>query len=300
MYQELFSILHSDNYLFGNEDVAVQKVVLSEPCFLHAHDFIEIAYVTQGHGMHQVLESTYSVSRGDVCILNQYVYHTFVPQKNQEMHIINCLFRPEFLDQILAAQPDFVNAVYQYILQEQSEKLPCQYFHTSAENLHEIDRLFDELYLEFHAKSIGYLNMMKADIIKLLLLLMRNEKQKEGPEYYEGRFNEIMVKTALAYLQMNYRYKVQIEELAEQFYVSSSHFGKIFRTYTGMTTVQMLQKIRMEEACHQLVNTNIPMNAVAESVGYSDMKYFYQLFKRMFGVLPGEYRKRERDTLIKK
>ena len=81
-----------------------------------------------------------------------------------------------------------------------------------------------------------------------------------------------------------------MEELAARFYLSPSYFSRIFKEITGGNAIGCLQEFRMEKACEMLLTTSWSVSEIARQVGYSDQKYFYELFRRKTGMPPGKYR----------
>ena len=58
-----------------------------------------------------------------------------------------------------------------------------------------------------------------------------------------------------------------------------------------MTFRAYLQKMRIEKSCELLRKSDLPVSEIAETVGYSDMKFFNSIFKKTLHMTPGEYRK---------
>ena len=64
----------------------------------------------------------------------------------------------------------------------------------------------------------------------------------------------------------------------------------LFKSQTGVSPIKYLITRRMEEAQHLLRETDLPIRAIAEKVGYDDPAYFSQIFKRTVGSSPLSYR----------
>jgi YesN/AraC family two-component response regulator len=58
----------------------------------------------------------------------------------------------------------------------------------------------------------------------------------------------------------------------------------------NMTFSSYLQKVRINNACRLLANTNNKIEEIAHFVGYSDTKFFNSIFKKVLGSTPREYR----------
>lgn len=65
-----------------------------------------------------------------------------------------------------------------------------------------------------------------------------------------------------------------------------------FKLATGMTPLEYVHTLRLEEAKHLLETTGQPVEAVAEQVGYDDAAFFARLFRRKVNLSPAQYRRR--------
>lgn len=83
---------------------------------------------------------------------------------------------------------------------------------------------------------------------------------------------------------------LSLETVAEQLNFSKAYVSRVFREQIDCTLVLFLQKLRVEHACRLLSETDLPVKAVAQAVGYSDAQYFSKLFRRVAGHYPTEYR----------
>lgn len=69
-------------------------------------------------------------------------------------------------------------------------------------------------------------------------------------------------------------------------------FKRRFVKATGLTPMEYIQTLRLEEAKQCLEAGDEPVEAVAEAVGYEDASFFSRLFRRQVGLTPAQYRKR--------
>lgn len=94
------------------------------------------------------------------------------------------------------------------------------------------------------------------------------------------------------WLEQNYEKSINLENLAEQFSLSSRSFKRRFKAATHETPLQYLQKLRIDAAKKQLESNRKPIDEIASIVGYMDQSAFSKLFKRETALTPGEYRSR--------
>lgn len=115
----------------------------------------------------------------------------------------------------------------------------------------------------------------------------------------KGR-KRLIVHTAdvFAYIQRNYTENISLNKLATFAFVSPKYFSRLFKTHTGCTVSDYTQKLRVRHACSMLANSNISVSEIAVQLGYSDVKYFSAVFRRLMGISPTEYCRRNRQENV--
>jgi AraC-like DNA-binding protein len=95
----------------------------------------------------------------------------------------------------------------------------------------------------------------------------------------------------LSYINQNYSRLTNIEEIADYFYISKYHLCHVFKEATGITLIQYLNKIRIQNACNLLVNSNLSISDIGASCGFHSSMYFCKTFKQALAQTPTEFRK---------
>lgn len=96
---------------------------------------------------------------------------------------------------------------------------------------------------------------------------------------------------AKKYIIDNYNNNLKFEELAEKLGFNYAYFSTLFKKETGQTLTEYVLQIRIQKAKNLLLNSEVSIMEVAESVGYSDLKYFGKQFKKVTNLSPKEYKK---------
>jgi transcriptional regulator GlxA family with amidase domain len=104
--------------------------------------------------------------------------------------------------------------------------------------------------------------------------------------------NDEVVKQAQAYIENNLQEKISIEELSSRFAVGRRNFDRRFIKATGNTPVEYIQRVKIESAKKTFETTRKNVNEVMYEVGYSDVKAFREVFRKITGMSPLEYRSR--------
>jgi len=101
-----------------------------------------------------------------------------------------------------------------------------------------------------------------------------------------------LIDNVKSYIEEKYAEKLSIQELADRAWISRSHMSNLFKQQTGYTVNQYIVETRMRKARDLLLGTSMRSYEVARHVGYDDIIYFSQLFKKHYGLSPMEYKKR--------
>jgi transcriptional regulator GlxA family with amidase domain len=101
-----------------------------------------------------------------------------------------------------------------------------------------------------------------------------------------------LVGRAQAFIEENLGGRISFEELASRLAISRRNFDRRFCRATGNTPVEYLQRVKVEVAKSSLEKGRKSIFEVMDEVGYSDDKAFREVFKKITGLSPLEYRAR--------
>ena len=83
-----------------------------------------------------------------------------------------------------------------------------------------------------------------------------------------------------------------VKRMADKCSLSTSHFTRTFKDYTGKSPIEYLKNLRVKTSCEYLGLKNIPILEIAHKVGYDDPLYFSRSFKSIMNISPMKYRKK--------
>jgi len=111
---------------------------------------------------------------------------------------------------------------------------------------------------------------------------------------YENRNikNVDIIRKTREFIRTNYKKKIKLVDISKAIYLSPYYLSHIFKRETGITLMEYLAKVRIEEAKYLLENTQWSTTRIAFEVGYSDQSYFCKVFKKNEGISPYGYKKR--------
>jgi transcriptional regulator GlxA family with amidase domain len=102
---------------------------------------------------------------------------------------------------------------------------------------------------------------------------------------------DLVIRQAQLWIADNYREPNPVAVMSTRAGLTERGFHGRFRRATGMSPLEYVQTLRIEEAKQILETTDMPLDDVALEVGYSEPASFRRLFRKMVGVTPSAYRR---------
>lgn len=106
----------------------------------------------------------------------------------------------------------------------------------------------------------------------------------------QQELNYKRVESAISFFKDNYRLQPKLEEVAEHVNLSPFHFQRMFHQYAGVTPKQFLQYLSVEHAKQILLTTRASLFDTAHETGLSGTSRLHDLFIKVEGMTPGEYK----------
>lgn len=156
-------------------------------------------------------------------------------------------------------------------------------------------RIFDLIITELAAPKRGTQTVVDGLMTAFLVLLLRQHLQRgHAPSSVFSMMTDPRLARAMAGVLERPDGQHSIESLAAVAGMSRSAFIETFRKVFAQSPNQFLQGFRLKFAAHLLTTTDLPIQSVAVSVGYSSRSYFSRTFRAAFALDPSAYRGRYR------
>lgn len=98
------------------------------------------------------------------------------------------------------------------------------------------------------------------------------------------------VKNVQDYIEQNIEERITVDELADRVSLGRRSFERRFKQATNNSVLEYIQRVKIEAAKRSLETSKKNVNEVMYDVGYTDTKAFRDLFKKITGLTPIEYR----------
>ena len=183
------------------------------------------------------------------------------------------------------------NRLYRHVgLYDQMTKLmtaPYLHIKNMKRTYGSVDLFFDSLDAGEMISSSRYFFDIISDVITSTVDLPRVAEEDMLPDTDIRRNRRI-----LRLIEKHYKDSVSLEVIAEELNLSVRQTSRIIRATTGHTLGELILEKRMADARVLLENGSLTVSEISTRVGYNSLTSFYGAFKKYYGVLPKEYRKK--------
>lgn len=246
---------------------------------MHIHDCCELYYSISGGKQFLIDNRFYTISPGDLFIINQYESHKLT-------QIDSCVHERI----VLSIHPDYVKK-----LSTPETDLSYCFTHRPEHFQHKLslNREQQKRFLYFINKMTsaeGYAHDIteQAAFMELLVMINTLSDSNAGEAVISSYKYNHQVDDILAYLNQNIMLPITIEQVAGHFFLSESYICRIFKSATG-TTINKYITARRISIAKSLLNEGVSVSEAFEKSGFSDYSNFFKAFTRAVGVSPKKY-----------
>lgn len=100
------------------------------------------------------------------------------------------------------------------------------------------------------------------------------------PPLSEDKVTDPLVLRIVAYLKENYRSKITLADLQEQFHYSERYINQKFQKELGTTVIDYLNRCRIQNALELIRKGKLPISQIGWECGIGEYKYFNHVFKK--------------------
>lgn len=249
----------------GQRHIIIERETVStEP--RHWHDYFEIGVIVEGSGIHCINEVRFPMEKGDVYFLTPVDFHKV--ESESGMELINISFDEVWMSETMKT--------YLY-----SSKLTS------------VKKFSQEWQGPFHMATELLLREYEADgpcvgqLLEYLLsrFMVKEADSRTNQEHLSG------INAAIAYMEMHFREKITLEQLAKLSGYTPTYFSQLFRQTMGKTYIERLTYLRFNYA-RILLESGFSVTDACFNSGFGSLSNFNSVFKEQCGMSPSEYRKK--------
>ena len=260
----------------------IEKYTLKKPQpNMHYHHAYELYYILDGEREYFVGDTFFRIQKGDLIWVPANMLHR---TDGKGATRILLFFKPEFINKYL--QPASAAA----LLKDEPFA-----FHADAANDKRLNILFSKLMTEYanlEKQPDKYNETLIAGYLFEILFLLYTEENFYVSDIPEDTRTSKIIK----YINENYAYISNMDEIADKFFISKYYLCRIFKESIGVSFISYLNTVRIKAACELLRTEDLFLSDIAIRCGFNSTPYFCKVFKDEKGMSPSEYRNKRRIT----
>jgi AraC-like DNA-binding protein/quercetin dioxygenase-like cupin family protein len=260
----------------------------------HAHSFFELFFIEEGEGWYMIGDRQLWAKSGDLFLIAPGEVHDPNGLDHATKWIVG--FEAEALHPAYTDANIFLmlpNRVIESFLPINNLKI--KHFYIPPKERSRWLDLFEQLKNELGNQELSFIEAARA-LLMLLLIETARFSEPQLPQSNKSstqrstKKGSPVVEKVLYFIATNFRNSIGLQEVAKEVNFSPAYLTDLIRRETGKTVGSWIVERRMTEARHLLLATDLPVNQIAESVGYFDSSYFIRLFRRLNGTTPQAWR----------
>lgn len=254
---------------------------------LHWHPEMEIIYVQEGAIHCQADFQNHILNEGEILLIPKGQLHNFQKVADSETKVWAFVFDLQFLSTALLER-----GYLKYIEPIQMETMCFQQYIQTQSNGHAVLQYHLDIMLHSYLnRPLAYELEIKSHLLLFMMQLIREGYTKHMPKVNVTKQKKIeTIKDVIAYIEVNYRQPISLEQLASVANYSEFHFSRFFKQETGMTCVEYLNNYRLEQALKTLLREYRPIIEIASEHGFENVSYFIKRFKQKYKQTPAQFR----------
>ena len=242
----------------------------------HYHEFYKLLFFISGKGGYFVEGKRYALTPGDIILIDKQCVHRPEFESGIPCERIILYISPEFLlrESSSACQlTDCFSKEYDHVLRP-NEKIRKTLFSI-------VSNMEQELSSKRYGKEIVSTGMLLNLLVEIARSIFHKEVQKPAPMLPKSkRMLDIM-----RYLDAHLTEDINIDTLAEKFYISRFHMMRRFREETGTTIHAYISDHRLMLA-RDWIGQGIPATEVCFQCGFGSYSSFSRAYGKFFGTTP--------------
>lgn len=250
----------------------------------HFHNVYEIYYLLSGTRKIFINDSIYNIKKGDLAIFFKGDIHKTNYISHDKHERITLMFSDKFIEPL---NKNLSEEKFKHYFNNPILSVPL-----SKQNI--IEEYFAKIDFESNQKNKFYEIMIKNYIQELIIFIIRLKKMTEITELIELNTYDRLIQKAAKYIALNFNNDISLNMVAEFINMSPTYFSKKFKNSTGFGFNEYLIKLRIREATILLIDEELSITEIAFRCGFNNSNYFGDVFKKIIGIPPSEFRKTQK------
>ncbi|WP_165861274.1 helix-turn-helix domain-containing protein [Paenibacillus paeoniae] len=249
----------------------------------HWHIDLEFILILDGAMNYFVNGENYLLQKGEGIFVNSNRLHYGYSYKDEDCSFLVMLLNPS----LLVRNPYIESKYIKPFLQDSNSDAIV--FHEGIPWQSEALRFIHALYETCHHQEDGYELVALSQFDLLFLHLYRNTVAQHG--FHTEHSKDITaIKKMLAFIQIHYGENISLQDISTVGAVCRSKCCRLFKVSLKKTPIDYLTHFRIQKSIELMTNNSLNITDVSIACGFNSSTYFAEVFKKIMGVSPTEYR----------
>lgn len=245
--------------------------------FPHRHNFYHFLLFTAGRGQHTIDFEAFEIEKWQIYFMSPGQIHTWDFEGDMQGYVINF---DKDLFKTLLINPDYLS-LFSFF----SGLVKDEVFVVDTDKREVVGNVLEKM-LEYQRDK----GIISASLLYLFHLL---ESDKVRDSAFEAnRYNHTLLRNFLQLIELNYRELRLPKDYAALLYITPNHLNALCRELLGMSAGEVIRDRVILEAKRLLVIRNFSIAEIAYELNFNDNSYFTKFFKKIEGLTPEEFRKK--------
>lgn len=244
-------------------------------CPIHSHPEYEVVFISQGEVDYVVGDRKSVLSENELLLAGPNLPHGFYSSGNgRRFTSLYIHLQENLLERLHRQFPEF------YLMGKVSDWFKRgTVFHLDPEGT----ELYHNIFSHKHETRL-------MSLLTFLLYLNRQVPVCCLTQNYYPDSNKL-VETIISLVMMNAQSPLSLPDMASQMNMSVATFTRVFKKHFGVSYIEFVTGLKVEQACHLLVYSSYAVTRIALEAGFTSVSQFNKKFKEKVGVSPSQYRK---------
>lgn len=235
-----------------------------------------ISYIQDGKAIIKIGKKSFRAKKGCIFIYKPHQTYSAESVKN-------------FKYQTISIQVDFADEDFHHKAEKSGWK-DVNFF--PPEDNWKMRKVLDVLVKESEKEDKNPM-LIKNYLIELFAVIneyAENKLKVKNVGKKENSYTAEVCLKAKTFIEKNYEKKLLLNVIANEVNLSTFRFAHVFKQYAGISPIDYVIKIRIDNAKRLLKATDKPVSEIANDVGFFDQNYFTRIFKKLEKTTPSKYR----------
>lgn len=296
-------VANQEVYLFNETIDFHKRALIEESIFisqqpydshipLHIHHFIELTYVFSGTCDIIINQKTFHLTQGEIVLVDKNTPHT-VKEISKDNLILSITLKKDFLSPSFLSRFSSQSMISKLLIDSvMTNRQTNRYLLLNAGKNQRIIEILNQIICENIDKRLyseeiinSYFIIFFSELIRQNEITPSSENNQESKYYSLSAF--------LQYIEDHYL-SCSLVDMAKHFGFHPNYLSSLLKQGTGKSFKELLQLQKMSKASIILMNSNLPISAIVEQVGYSSVTFFHKKFKEVYGMTPSDFRQKSK------